>query len=125
MIRSRWRWRWPSRTRGPDREVAIEATYGWYRAVDVLQAAGAQVHLAHSLGLRMYQHQRGKNDRRDAAHADLLRMGGLPEAWVGPPATRGLRELVRHRAKLVALRTGLRCQVHAILAKEGVHVPVS
>jgi hypothetical protein len=27
-------------------EVAIEATYGWYWAVDALEAAGANVHLA-------------------------------------------------------------------------------
>jgi transposase len=111
---------------GPDPEVAVEATYGWYWLVDALQDAGANVRLAHSLGVRMYQHQRVKNDRRDAAHlADLLRMGRLPQAWIAPPPTRELRELVRHRAKLVALRTGLRCQVHAILAKEGVTVPMS
>jgi transposase len=30
-----------------------------------------------------------------------------------------LRELVRHRAKLVALRSGLKAQVHATLAKQG------
>jgi transposase len=67
-----------------------------------------------------------KNDERDAADlADLLRMGRLPEAWIAPPATRQLRELVRHRAKLVALRSGLKTQVHAVLAKQGVTVPVS
>jgi transposase len=36
-----------------------------------------------------------------------------------------LRELVRHRCKLVALRSGLKAQVHAVLAKQGVRVPVS
>jgi hypothetical protein len=30
-------------------EVVLEATYGWYWAVDALQAAGASVHLAHRL----------------------------------------------------------------------------
>jgi transposase len=47
--------------------------------------------------------------------------------WVGcrrrgsaPPATRELRELVRYRAKLVGLRSGLKAQVHAVMAKEGV-----
>jgi hypothetical protein len=30
-------------------EVVLEATYGWYWAVDALQAAGAKVHLAHPL----------------------------------------------------------------------------
>jgi hypothetical protein len=65
-------------------------------------------------------------ERRDAADlADLLRMGRLPQAWIAPPASRELRELVRHRAKLVHLRSGLRCQVHAVLAGQGVAVPVS
>ena len=52
-------------------------------------------------------------------------MGRLPEAWLAPPAVRELRELVRYRAKLVALRSGLKAQVHAVLAKEGVGVPMS
>jgi transposase len=33
--------------------VAIEATYGWYWAVDALRAAGFEVHLAHSLGMKV------------------------------------------------------------------------
>jgi transposase len=111
---------------GPDPEVAVEATYGWYWAVDVLQACGARVHLAHPLGVSGWQTRRVKNDRLDAAGlADLLRMNRLPEAWIAPPAVRELRELVRHRAKLVALRSGLKAQVHAVLAKEGVAVPMS
>jgi transposase len=35
---------------------------------------------------------------------------------------RELREQVRHRAKLVTLRAGLKAQVHAVLAKQGVQV---
>ena len=35
---------------GPDPEVVLEATYGWYWAADVLEAAGARVHLAHPFG---------------------------------------------------------------------------
>ena len=61
-----------------------------------------------------------KNDVRDAADlADLLRMGRLPEAYIATPHERELRELVRHRAKLFALRSGLKAQVHATLAKQG------
>jgi hypothetical protein len=33
-------------------EVVLEATYGWYWAVDALQAGGANVHLAHPLGVK-------------------------------------------------------------------------
>jgi transposase len=36
---------------GPDPEVIVEATYGWYWVVDLLQANGARVHLANPQGL--------------------------------------------------------------------------
>ena len=103
--------------------MVLEATYGWYWAVDALQAAGARVHLAHPLGVKAFEYRRVKNDVRDATDlADLLRMGRLPEAWIAPPATRELRELVRHRAKLVGLRSHCKAEVHAVLAKCGVQV---
>jgi transposase len=107
-------------------EVVLEATYGWYWAADTLAELGAKVHLAHPLGVKAFSYRRVKNDERDAADlADLLRMGRLPEAWIAPPATRELRALVRHRAKLVALRSTVKCQVHAVLAGCGVQVPMS
>ena len=106
---------------GKSPEVVLEATYGWYWAVDALQELGAQVHLAHPLGVKAFEYRRVKNDERDARDlADLLRMGRLPEAWIAPPATRELRELVRHRAKLVGLRSHCKAEVHAVLAKCGV-----
>jgi transposase len=111
---------------GSDPEVVLEATYGWYWAADLLQACGAKVHLAHPLGVKMFGYQRVKTDARDSTNlAELLRMHRLPEAWLAPPQVRELRELVRYRAKLVALRSGLKAQVHAVLAKEGVRVPMS
>jgi len=111
---------------GSDPEVVLEATYGWYWAADLLQACGAKVHLAHPLGVKMFGYQRVKTDARDSTNlAELLRMQRLPEAWLAPPQVRELRELVRYRAKLVALRSGLKAQVHAVLAKEGVRVPMS
>jgi len=74
-------------------EVVLEATYGWYWAADTLSGLGAQVHLAHPLGVAMFGLRRVKNDFRDAADlADLLRMGRLPEAWIAPPQVRETRE---------------------------------
>jgi transposase len=111
---------------GESPEVVLEATYGWYWAADALAELGANVHLAHPLGVKGFSYRRVKNDERDAADlADLLRMHRLPEGWIAPPATRELRELVRHRAKLVHLRTSLRQQVHALLASRGIAIPVS
>jgi transposase len=107
-------------------EVVMEATYGWYWAADVIAAAGARLHLAHPLGVKAFEYRRVKNDEIDAKDlADLLRMGRLPEAWIAPPATRELRELVRHRAKLVALRAHCKAEIHAVLAKCGVAVSMT
>ena len=101
--------------------VVVEATYGWYWAADVLAAAGAEVHLAHPLGVKAFSYRRVKNDERDCADlADLLRLGRLPEAWIAPHPVRELREVVRFRHKLVQQRTSLKDQVHAVLAKCGI-----
>ena len=101
--------------------VVVEATYGWYWAADVLEAAGAEVHLAHPLGVKAFSYRRVKNDERDCADlADLLRMGRLPEAWIAPPGVRALREVTRYRHKLVGQRTSCKDQVHAVLAKCGI-----
>jgi len=106
---------------GPDPEVVLEATWGWYWAADVIAEAGGRVHLAHPLGIKGFENRRVKNDLKDATLlADLLRMGSLPESWIAPQSTRELRELVRYRHKLSQLRAGLKNQVHAVLGKEGV-----
>lgn len=111
---------------GRNPRVVLEATYGWYWAADALAEAGAEVHLAHPLGVKGFCYRRVKNDVRDASDlADLLRMGRLPESWIAPPAVRELRELVRHRIKLVQWRSGLKASVHAVLAKQGLLLPVS
>ena len=91
--RRRWSWRLP--TAGTGRRTRWPM---W----------GPSVHLAHPLGVKAFAYRRVKNDVRDATDlADLLRMGRLPEAWIAPPVTRELRELVRHRAKLVGVAVGV------------------
>jgi transposase len=112
---------------GPNPEVAIEATYGWYWAVDVLQELGATVRLVNPSGLGdSWNQRRVKNDYRDCRELiDRMRLHKLPEAWIAPAELRELRELVRYRAKLVCLRTGLKAQVKAVLAKHCLHPPVN
>ena len=100
--------------------MVIEATYGWYWAVDLLQEQGYVVHLFNPHG-NDWGHRRVKNDERDARDlADLLRLGRLAEAWIAPPSVRELRELVRFRHKLCNLRTGIKAQAHAVMAKNGI-----
>ena len=105
--------------------MVLEATYGWYWAA-TCGGRRWRAHLAHPLGV---VRARISGSRTTVATPrtwlELLRMGRLPEAWIAPPEQRELRELVRYRAKLVALRSGFKAQVHAVLAKEGVHVSMT
>ena len=39
---------------GKHPRVVLEATYGWYWAADTLAEAGAEVHLAHPLGVKAF-----------------------------------------------------------------------
>nr|WP_271209000.1 transposase [Rhodococcus wratislaviensis]GLK33435.1 hypothetical protein GCM10017611_02770 [Rhodococcus wratislaviensis] len=99
----------------------LEATYGWgYQAADALVAAGATVHLAHPFDVKGFRYRRAKNDVLDAGDlADLLRMNRLPEAWIASCGTRKLRELLRYRAKLVAVRSGLKARCTPHLPRRG------
>ena len=113
------------RKAGRGAAVAIEATYGWYWAVDALLAAKFDVHLAHPYGMKaMRNRKRVKTDWRDAYElANLLRLGSLPEAYISPPDLRELRELVRHLQQLVKLSTALKAGVRALLAKHNIRLP--
>jgi hypothetical protein len=67
-----------------------------------------------------------KNDVKDATElAHRLRRNDLPEAWIAPPEVRDLRELVRYRAKLTAVRTSAKAQIHAVMAKLGIIPPMA
>jgi transposase len=74
----------------------------------------------HPLRCKAIASARLKNDKVDAAIlAQLLRADLLPEAWIAPPEVRQLRALLRHRASLVRLGTGLRNRIHAVVADFG------
>ena len=101
--------------------VALEATYGWEWLADLLEEAGYEVHLAHPLRTQAIAAARVKTDAVDAKTlAHLLRTGLLPEAYIAPPELRDLRDLLRHRATLVHLRTSIKNRVHALLARQGI-----
>ena len=108
---------------GKNPRVVAGATYGWYWAVDVLESAGAEVHLAHPLGVKAFTCRRVKNDRATPrTWPTYCGWAGCRRRGVAPPEIRELRELTRYRIKLVRLRTSCRDQVHAVLAKLGIRV---
>ena len=101
--------------------IAVEATYGWEWLAELLEDAGYDMHLAHPLRTRAIAAARVKTDAVDARTlAHLLRADLLPEAYVAPRDLRDLRELLRHRIGLTAMRSALKNRVHAILAKHGI-----
>ncbi len=53
---------------GENPRMVMEATYGWYWAADVLEEAGAEVHLAHPLGVKAYSYCAGVAARSSEAH---------------------------------------------------------
>lgn len=115
------------RAAGRGAPVAVEATYGWYWAVDALQAGRFEVHLAHPSGMKaMRKRKRVKTDAKDAYElANLLRLGSLPEGYIAPKELGELRELVRHRRQLTKTATSVKAQIRALLAKHGVRLPAS
>jgi transposase len=106
--------------------VAFEAAFGWGWLTELLEDYGFEQHLVHPLRCKAIASARLKNDKVDAAIlAQLLRADLLPEAWIAPPQVRQLRALLRHRASLVRLGTGLRNRIHAVAADHGYDRPAS
>ena len=110
----------------PGTPVAFEAAYGWGWLVELLEEVELEPHLVHPSRCKAIASARLKNDKVDARTlAQLLRADLLPEAWIAPPEIRDLRALLRHRASLVRLATGLKNRVHAVLADPGITPPPS
>jgi transposase len=62
-----------------------------------------------------------KTDRRDAKHIlDLLLDGRFPRIWVPSTEMRDVRQLLRHRQKLVEIRTQVKNQLQHLALNQGV-----
>lgn len=99
-------------------QVVIEATSNWFWLVDALQEMEIPVCLAHPLKTKAIASARIKTDKIDAATlAQLLRADLVPQAHISSAQARLNKELLRHRAVLVRMRTAMKNRVHALLAK--------
>jgi transposase len=100
--------------------TAFEAAFGTGWLVELLEDYGFAPHLVHPSRCKAIASARLKNDKVDTAIlGQLLRADLLPGAQLAPPAVRQLRALLRHRVRLVRLRTLLRNRIHAIVAGHG------
>ena len=100
--------------------VAIEACGFWRAAYKMLAALGYEVVLSNPVKT----HQiacRKKTDKVDSRIlADLLRTDYLPEVYIPSEDVIRLRDIARHRARLVRIRSSLQCKIKAYLQRDGV-----
>lgn len=85
-----------------------------------MQKLGHTLLVGEAAKIRAMVVRKMKTDRRDARHLlGLLKHDRFPTVWVPDPATRGLRALVDHRARLVRMRTMVKNGLHAIALNHG------
>jgi transposase len=102
-------------------EIAIEATPSWYWLYDNLEDEGFEVKLSHPLKIKAIAYAKVKTDKVDSVTlAHLLRSNLLPLSYVPEKPVRLNRELLRYRASLVKIQTGVKNKIHTILAKNNV-----
>jgi len=106
----------------PPVRVGMEATgYAqWFERM--LAGLGHELWVGDAAEIRAAMVRKQKTDSRDALHIlDLLLANRFPRIWIPSPAERDLRQLLRHRHKMVCLRTSLRNQLHALAMGQGVY----
>jgi transposase len=98
--------------------------WGWY--AELLEECGLTVVLANSLQVSLIAKSKLKYDKIDSKIlAELLQTGYMPVSYLAPRETRDVRELLRSRISLVAIRTRLKNRIHTVLSKEGKMSPVT
>jgi len=98
--------------------IVVESTYNWYWLVDGLLEAGYRVHLANTAAIVPYSGLKYSDDERDARHlAHLLRLGILPQGYIYPRESRGVRDLLRRRRLYVRQRTVQHLSLQSLIAR--------
>jgi len=85
----------------------------WFERM--LAELGHQLWVGDAAEIRAAMVRKQKTDSRDACHIlDLLLRDKFSRIWIPSPEERDVRQLLRHRFKLVCLRTSLKNQLHAM-----------
>ncbi len=101
--------------------IGIEATgyTQWFERMVAEQ--GHELWVGDPAEIRARAVRRQKTDTRDAEHLlDLLWSNRFPRVWVPTPEERDLRQLLKHRDKLVRMQTAVRNQLHFLAMSQGV-----
>jgi transposase len=98
--------------------IVVESTYNWYWLADLLQEDGYRVHLSHPVANEQYKGLKHSNDKHEAFWlAELLSLGILKEGYIYPRQVRSLRDVLRKRAHLVRLRSGLLVSLQHMISR--------
>jgi transposase len=100
--------------------VGMEAT-GYSRWFERLLAElGIEVWIGDAAEIKTKRVRKQKTDREDARLLlRLLRENNFPRIWVPSAENRDLRQLLRHRHRLVQMRTRIMNQLQALVMNEG------
>jgi transposase len=105
---------------GPVR-VGLEAVGNSQWFEQLLAELGQELWIGDAAQIRSLVVRRQKTDRRDAKHIlELLLDGRFPRLWVPNAQMRDLRQLLRHRQKLVEMRTQVKNQLQHLALNQGV-----
>ena len=91
----------------------------WFERM--LAELGQELWIGDAAQIRRLVVRRQKTDRRDAQHIlQLLMDGRFPRLWVPSVAIRDVRQLLRHRQKLVEMRSQVKNQLQHLALNQGV-----
>ena len=105
----------------PPAKVVMESSCVWYNIYEYLyDEKKLDVVLSNPLKTRTIASAKIKTDKLDAVKlANLLRGGYMAECYVPNRRIMEFRELVRHRAILVRMRTKVKNRIHGIMLMKG------
>jgi transposase len=109
--------------RGQAVRVGMEAVGNsqWFERL--LAEWGQELWIGDAAQIRRLVVRRQKTDARDAAHLRVLVQDGrFPRVWVPSPEMRDLRQLLRHRQKLVEMRTQVKNRLQHLALHQGVRL---
>lgn len=109
------------------KRLAVESTYNWYWIVDGLKAVGYDIRLANPVKMQENIGLKEANDKTDARFlARQLVNGTLPEGYVYPKETRGVRDMMRYRQSMVQDRTSVVLNQTGLIARHtGVQMSIA
>jgi len=101
--------------------VGIEATIGTRWFEKMLHEHGHELWVGDAAEIRAAMVRKQKTDPRDALHIlELLITDRFPRIWIPSWSQQDVRQMLRHRHKLVGFRTSARNQLHALAMGQGV-----